>query len=184
MRGEGADAATTAPGRWGLGGCEPQLKVHIGAALNVGISREEICEALLHSAVYCGFPKALNATFAARAGGEGGVERFGEAAVDRAVEQGLADLLSADADVERGADVDLELGLAAAQGGEGTEGDQLAAARIEARPVVDVSEGEGGDVVAHGRADVRQRVDDGLAAVAVDAHQHILSVAAPLEVLR
>ncbi|RRD29419.1 carboxymuconolactone decarboxylase family protein [Actinomyces bowdenii] len=49
-----------------LGGCEPQLKVHIGAALNVGISREEICEALLHSAVYCGFPKALNATFAAR----------------------------------------------------------------------------------------------------------------------
>lgn len=49
-----------------LGGCEPQLKVHIGAALNVGVSREEISEALLHAAVYCGFPKALNATFAAR----------------------------------------------------------------------------------------------------------------------
>jgi 4-carboxymuconolactone decarboxylase len=49
-----------------LGGCEPQLKVHIGAALNVGISREEITEALLHAAVYCGFPRALNATAAAR----------------------------------------------------------------------------------------------------------------------
>lgn len=49
-----------------LGGCEPQLKVHINAALNVGITREEITEALLHAAVYCGFPRALNATFTAR----------------------------------------------------------------------------------------------------------------------
>lgn len=49
-----------------LGGCEPQLKVHVGAALNVGITREEIAEVMLHAAVYCGFPKALNATFAAR----------------------------------------------------------------------------------------------------------------------
>lgn len=49
-----------------LGGCEPQLKVHIGAALNVGLTREEITEALLHAAVYCGFPRALNATFVAR----------------------------------------------------------------------------------------------------------------------
>jgi 4-carboxymuconolactone decarboxylase len=49
-----------------LGGCEPQLKVHIGAALNVGLSHEEITEALLHAAVFCGFPRAVNATFAAR----------------------------------------------------------------------------------------------------------------------
>ena len=49
-----------------LGGCEAQLKVHIGAALNVGLSREEITEALLHAAVYCGFPRALNATFVAQ----------------------------------------------------------------------------------------------------------------------
>ncbi len=49
-----------------LGGCEPQLKVHINAALNVGITQEEITEALLHAAVYCGFPRALNATFTAR----------------------------------------------------------------------------------------------------------------------
>jgi 4-carboxymuconolactone decarboxylase len=50
-----------------LGGCEPQLKVHIGAGLNVGLSQSEIVEALLHSAVYCGFPRALNATFVAKA---------------------------------------------------------------------------------------------------------------------
>jgi 4-carboxymuconolactone decarboxylase len=49
-----------------LGGCEPQLKVHINASLNVGLTRQEIVEALLHAAVYCGFPKALNATFVAK----------------------------------------------------------------------------------------------------------------------
>lgn len=49
-----------------LGGCEPQLKVHISASLNVGITPEEIHEAILHAAVYCGFPRALNASFAAQ----------------------------------------------------------------------------------------------------------------------
>ena len=49
-----------------LGGCEPQLRIHIGAALNVGLTREEIIEAILHASVYAGFPRALNATFAAR----------------------------------------------------------------------------------------------------------------------
>lgn len=49
-----------------LGGAEPQLEVHINGALNVGITPEQIVEAFLHSAVYCGFPRALNATFTAR----------------------------------------------------------------------------------------------------------------------
>ncbi|GIF15751.1 carboxymuconolactone decarboxylase family protein [Actinoplanes teichomyceticus] len=49
-----------------LGGCEPQLRIHVGAALNVGLSRDEIVEAILHCAVYAGFPRALNATFAAK----------------------------------------------------------------------------------------------------------------------
>lgn len=49
-----------------LGGCEPQLRVHVGAALNVGLTPEQILEALLHSSVYCGFPRALNAVFAAK----------------------------------------------------------------------------------------------------------------------
>lgn len=49
-----------------LGGCEPQLEVHINAALNVGLAPKQIIEALLHSAVHCGFPRALNATFTAK----------------------------------------------------------------------------------------------------------------------
>ena len=49
-----------------LGGCEPQLEVHINAALNVGLTAEQIIETFLHSAVYCGFPRALNATFTAK----------------------------------------------------------------------------------------------------------------------
>lgn len=49
-----------------LGGCEPQLDVHVNAALNVGLAPAEITEAMLHAAVYCGFPRALNATFAAK----------------------------------------------------------------------------------------------------------------------
>jgi len=49
-----------------LGGCEPQLEVHVNASLNVGLTPEEIVEALLQSAAYCGFPKALNATAVAK----------------------------------------------------------------------------------------------------------------------
>lgn len=49
-----------------LGGCEPQLEVHVNASLNVGLTPTEIVEAMLHAAVYCGFPKALNATFTAK----------------------------------------------------------------------------------------------------------------------
>ncbi|MGX1543648.1 carboxymuconolactone decarboxylase family protein [Streptomyces adustus] len=49
-----------------LGGCEAQLDVHVNAALNVGLTPEQITEALLHAAVYCGMPRALNATFAAK----------------------------------------------------------------------------------------------------------------------
>ena len=48
------------------GGCEKQLKVHVHAALNVGISREEIVETFIHCVPYLGFPKALNAVFAAK----------------------------------------------------------------------------------------------------------------------
>ena len=49
-----------------LGGCEHELDIHINAALNIGLSPEEIVEALVHSAVYCGIPRALNATLVAK----------------------------------------------------------------------------------------------------------------------
>ncbi|HDR9583875.1 carboxymuconolactone decarboxylase family protein [Burkholderia stabilis] len=49
-----------------LGNAQPQLKVHIEAALNVGCTRDEIVEVFMQMSVYAGFPAALNALFAAR----------------------------------------------------------------------------------------------------------------------
>lgn len=47
------------------GGCEKQLQlqVHIHAALNVGLTREQIVETFIHCVCYLGFPKVLNAIF-------------------------------------------------------------------------------------------------------------------------
>ena len=47
-----------------LGHCQPQLKVHLNAALNVGCSEEEIKEVIIQMSVYAGFPAALNGMFA------------------------------------------------------------------------------------------------------------------------
>ncbi|HIF08839.1 MAG TPA: carboxymuconolactone decarboxylase family protein [Sneathiellales bacterium] len=44
-----------------MGGAEPQLKFHISAAMNVGLSREEVTEVVMQTVVYAGFPRALNA---------------------------------------------------------------------------------------------------------------------------
>jgi 4-carboxymuconolactone decarboxylase len=49
-----------------LGNAAPQLRVHIEAGLNVGLSREEIVETIMQMAVYAGFPAALNGLFAAK----------------------------------------------------------------------------------------------------------------------
>lgn len=44
-----------------MGGCEPQLEVHVHVALNVGVSPDEIVETLLHAVPFCGFPRVINA---------------------------------------------------------------------------------------------------------------------------
>lgn len=49
-----------------MGNASPQLKVHIQAGLNVGLTRTEITEILMQMAVYAGFPAALNGLFAAK----------------------------------------------------------------------------------------------------------------------
>jgi len=49
-----------------MGNATPQLKVHIEAGLNVGLTRDEIVEVLMQMAVYAGFPAALNGLFAAK----------------------------------------------------------------------------------------------------------------------
>ncbi|EMH2332739.1 carboxymuconolactone decarboxylase family protein [Citrobacter freundii] len=49
-----------------MGNAAPQLKVHIGAALHVGLTQDEIVEVIMQMAVYAGFPVALNGLFAAK----------------------------------------------------------------------------------------------------------------------
>ncbi|WP_409521757.1 carboxymuconolactone decarboxylase family protein [Pantoea sp.] len=49
-----------------LGTAQPQLKVHISAALNVGVTQVEITEVIQQMAIYAGFPAALNGIFAAK----------------------------------------------------------------------------------------------------------------------
>lgn len=44
-----------------LGNASPQLRIHIRAATRLGISKTEIIEILMQTAIYAGFPTALNA---------------------------------------------------------------------------------------------------------------------------
>lgn len=44
-----------------LGGREPQLRVHMGAALHAGITLRELEEIVLQTVPYAGFPTAINA---------------------------------------------------------------------------------------------------------------------------
>jgi 4-carboxymuconolactone decarboxylase len=47
-------------------GQEHELKLHIGGALRNGVSQQEIVEAIVHSAIYCGVPAAVSAARIAR----------------------------------------------------------------------------------------------------------------------
>jgi 4-carboxymuconolactone decarboxylase len=44
-----------------LAGREPQLRVHFGAALNVGVTMKELEEVIIQTVPYAGFPTAINA---------------------------------------------------------------------------------------------------------------------------
>lgn len=47
-----------------LGSALPQLKVHVHAGLNVGLSRDEIIAIINTMSAYAGFPATLNALYA------------------------------------------------------------------------------------------------------------------------
>jgi 4-carboxymuconolactone decarboxylase len=59
------DLATVA-GLVALGHAQPQLKVHVNGALNVGCTPAEIVEVIIQMALYAGFPAAVNGAFTAR----------------------------------------------------------------------------------------------------------------------
>ncbi len=48
------------------GTMRPQLKVHVKAGLNVGLTQQELVEAVMQMAVYAGFPAAINGLMALR----------------------------------------------------------------------------------------------------------------------
>lgn len=48
------------------GDTAPQLRVHIDAALHVGLTRSEVVQAILQTAPYVGFPRVINAVNVAR----------------------------------------------------------------------------------------------------------------------
>ncbi len=47
-------------------GCEDQLAVHANVALEVGLTPDQVVEALVHALPYVGFPRTLNAIEAVR----------------------------------------------------------------------------------------------------------------------
>ena len=49
-----------------MGNAQPQLRVHIQAGLNVGLTKREIEEIIIQMSVYEGFPAALNGMQAAK----------------------------------------------------------------------------------------------------------------------
>jgi len=56
----------TVAGLVALGHAQPQLKVHVHGALNVGCTPAEIVEVIIQMALYAGFPAAVNAASSAR----------------------------------------------------------------------------------------------------------------------
>lgn len=84
-----------------FGNAAPQLRFHLAGALNVGCTRRQIVEVLIHSCVYAGFPAALNGIAAARevfeaTGDASTTEESAPVVEDNRYERGLAALTAVD----------------------------------------------------------------------------------------
>ena len=56
----------TVAGLAALGHAQPQLKVHVNGARNVGCTPAEVVEVIIQMALYAGFPAGVNAAFTAK----------------------------------------------------------------------------------------------------------------------
>lgn len=92
---------------------------------------------------------------------------------------GLDDLVGGKADIEGRVHVDLELGLAAAEGGEHAERDELALRGGETRAGVDLAEAIGDNVMRQVRCDIGQSIDNSLPTFPVDRSQDLCAALVP-----
>lgn len=89
---------STVAGLTALGYAAGQLQFHAKAALNVGCTKQEIIEAVIHVSSFAGFPATLNALMAlkeafdgvADSAGEGEPEELAFAGIEDRYERGLA----------------------------------------------------------------------------------------------
>lgn len=49
-----------------MGGCEPELRLHLDTALNAGVTREQVAEIVMQVAAYAGIPRGVNMAMVAK----------------------------------------------------------------------------------------------------------------------
>ncbi|MFE4857566.1 carboxymuconolactone decarboxylase family protein [Streptomyces sp. NPDC056670] len=125
-----------------MGNAAPQLRFHINGALNVGVSPVEIVEILIHTAVYAGFPAALNGL-----------------AVARDVFEERPDVSAAPVDTEPLPGDRYERGLAKLAEVDGHAGDQVVASMRDVAPDLTryIIEFAFGDIYSRPALDLRSR---------------------------
>ena len=106
-------------------------------------------------------------------GGEHRVQHFRETQIRHAVDKGFHDFLTAQADIERGMDMDGKLFLAAALCRQGRQRNQFAPLIVQMGPVVDFAEAETDDVPPQIGRNVRQRLHHLRTLFAVDGEENI-----------
>jgi len=99
---------------------------------------------------------------------EQAVERSREAGIDGHLHDDLRDLFTAQADVQAGLDVNLELRAGIAERRQRGNGRDLAGSQIEAGAGIDIAEGELDYIAREIGRDVRQRSDDVMPSLAVN----------------
>jgi hypothetical protein len=100
--------------------------------------------------------------------GEQAVQRGWKSGINGHLHDDLNDFIAAQADIQAGLYVDLELGCRVAEGGESGDGRHLSAAEIETLTRINVAKRELNQVAAELGRDISQGVDDFLACFSVD----------------
>lgn len=107
--------------------------------------------------------------------GEEAVEGGRETGIDGHLHQDLDDLRLGEADIQPGADMDLQLRRSIPERGQSGDGCDFAAAQIEPGTRIDVAERELEQISGEVGSNVGQRLDDSLSGCTVDFSERALS---------